>query len=608
MTNQKIGEILYVLRMQRGLGQEELCRGLCSKAALSRYELGERTPDRLLLNALMQRLGKSADKMATILFMEEYEYLLWKKQVLLAVGQGNMKRLGRLLKEPQALSVKVNEVLQRQFYFQMQAILADRVEQNLEKSIELQKKAVELTLPGLRFDRMHQYLISIEEMQLILCLAEQMKRGGREEEACSLLTEIAHYAEEHYSDKEARVKIYPKAVKMVAPLLVRQRRYAECLVLCQRAVDLLRWQGVLYDLAELMEAYLACCREGISGDQEKRYEKQLMALKEIYQEYNADIYNSDNLALYYNNQEIYLVNEVIRMSRVERSLSQEMLSEGICTPETLSRIESGKRAPNARNFHALMEKLDVDQDYYNGKLDTDDFLLLEKKRELERAMALQNWEEARRLIEELKAELDMNSPLNKQVMQADENIILFGEKRLNSQEFLKVCERTLECEEESWRDENFWKQFLTNYKVEILNHIAIMYGMEKQQEKSIFIWEHILSQLEGSKVELADRYISSMLIINNLSLCYGKIGRLQECLDMCEKGIRLCFETGRGFRIANLISTKAEVLFLIGKKETCQNYLRQAYYLSDLMLTKKMTRYISEFINNHYEEKELIWY
>ena len=135
MTNQKIGEILYVLRMQRGLGQEDLCRGLCSNAALSRYELGERTPDRLLLNALMQRLGKSADKMATILFMEEYEYLLWKKQVLLAVGQGNMKRLGRLLKEPQALSVKVNEVLQRQFYFQMQAILADRVEQNLEKSI-----------------------------------------------------------------------------------------------------------------------------------------------------------------------------------------------------------------------------------------------------------------------------------------------------------------------------------------------------------------------------------------------------------------------------------------------------------------------------------------
>lgn len=607
MTNQKIGEILYVLRMQRGLGQEELCRGLCSKAALSRYELGERTPDRLLLNALMQRLGKSADKMATILFMEEYEYLLWKKQVLLAVGQGNMKRLGRLLKEPQALSVKVNEVLQRQFYFQMQAILADRVEQNLEKSIELQKKAVELTLPGLRFDRMHQYLISIEEMQLILCLAEQMKKGGREEEACRLLLGIADYSQIHYSDKEAQVKIYPKAVKIAAPLLLGQKRYVECALLCQKAIDLLRWQGVLYDMAALMEAYLQCCREGVSGEQERHYEKQLSALKEVYQEYGMDVYQTENPALYYSNQEIYLVDEVIKMSRMDRSLSQEMLSEGICTPETLSRIESGKRAPNARNFHALMEKLDVDQDYYNGKLDTDDFLLLEKKRELERAIALQDWVEARRILEELKSELDMESTLNQQMIQANENVILFGEQKLGTKEFLRICERILGCEGESWREEEFWKQFLTNDKVKLLNYIAAMFRMEKQQEKAAFIWEHILSKLEISKVELADRYVSSMLVISNLSLCYGESGQFQNCLDMCEKGIQLMFDTGRGVRMAQLLCAKAEVIYMQGRKKACENYFKQAYYLSELMLTNKTTAYVDDFYRKHYSNDQK-WY
>lgn len=607
MTNQKIGEILYVLRMQRGLRQEELCRGLCSKAALSRYELGERTPDRLLLNALMQRLGKSADKMATILFMEEYEYLLWKKQVLLAVGQGNMKRLGRLLKEPQALSVKVNEVLQRQFYFQMQAILADRVEQNLEKSIELQKKAVELTLPGLRFDRMHQYLISIEEMQLILCLAEQMKRGGREEEACSLLLGIADYSQIHYSDKEAQVKIYPKAVKIAAPLLLGQKRYVECALLCQKAIDLLRWQGVLYDMAALMEAYLQCCREGVSGEQERHYEKQLSALKEVYQEYGMDVYQTENPALYYSNQEIYLVDEVIKMSRMDRSLSQEMLSEGICTPETLSRIESGKRAPNARNFHALMEKLDVDQDYYNGKLDTDDFLLLEKKRELDRAIALRNWQEARRILEELKMELDMSSPLNQQMLQLDENAVLFGEKQIGSNDFLAICEVVLKCEGEGWKKDDFWRQFLTYDKVKVLNSIAVVYMEKNQQEKAVFIWEHILLQLEQSKVELTDRYVSSMLVIINLSIGYGELGRFEDCLNMCEKGIQLCFESGRGVRIAKLICTKAETLYELGDKEACQNYLRQAYYLSDLMFTDRTTSYIDNFYNKRYAG-ERKWY
>lgn len=607
MTNQKIGEILYALRMQRGLGQEELCRGLCSKAALSRYELGERTPDRLLLNALIQRLGKSADKMATILFMEEYEYLLWKKRVLLAVGQGNMKRLERLLHEPQALGIRVNEVLQRQFYYQMQAILADRAERNLEKSIELQKMAVELTLPGLRFDRMHQFLISIEEMQLILSLAEQMKRGGQKEDACALLLGIADYAQSHYSDKEAQVKIYPKAVKLAAPLLFEQKRYMECALLCQRAIDLLRWQGVLYDLAALMEVYLHCCREGAGGEEEKRYEKQLAALKEVYREYGIDVYQTENMALCYSNQEIYLVDEVIKMSRMDHSLSQEILSEGICTPETLSRIESGKRAPNARNFHALMEKLDVDQDYYNGKLDTDDFLLLEKKRELERAIALKNWTEARNLLEEIKTKLDLGRPFNKQMLEMDENIILYGEKKISTAVFLEACEKVLGCAGDGWKEEDFWKQFLTNYKINILNNIAAIYRLEKQQEKSVFIWEHILSKLEQSKVELADRYVSSMLVIGNLSLCYGEIGRLQDCIKMCEKGIYLCFCTGKGVRIAQLICTKAEVLYKFNKKETCRSYLRQAYYLSDLMSTNKITTYIKNFCNQHYLDDEQ-WY
>lgn len=607
MTNQKIGEILYTLRMQRGLGQEKLCRGLCSKAALSRYELGERTPDRLLLNALMQRLGKSADKMATILFMEEYEYLLWKKKVLLAVGQEDMRKLERFLKEPAALKIKVNEILQQQFYCQMQAILADKAEQDLDKSIALQKEAVELTLPGLSFDRMDEYLISIEEMQLLLSLAEQMKRGNQKEEACRLLLAITDYSQVHYSDKEAQVKIYPKAVKLAAPLLMEQKRYLECMLLAQKAIDLLRWQGVLYDLAALIEVYLQCCREGVSGEQEKRYEKQLEALKAVYQEYGIDVYRTENPSLCYSNQEIYLVDEVIKMSRINHSLSQEMLSEGICTPETLSRIESGKRAPNPRNFHALMEKLDVDQDYYNGKLDTDDFLLLEKKRELDRAIALRDWQEARKLLEELKAELDMSSPLNRQMLQIDENAISFGENRISSKEFLKMCEVILDCRGEGWKQDSFWKQFLTNDKIKVLNSIAIVYMEEKQQDKSVFIWEHILMQLEQSKVELSDRYVSSMLVIINLSIGYGELEYFEECLNMCEKGIQLCFEAGRGVRIAKLLCTKAETLFKLGNKETCQNYLRQAYYLSDLMFTNKTTTYINDFYSSHYVEKQK-WY
>lgn len=607
MTNKRIGEILYNLRTQQKLSQEKLCRGLCSAATLSRYELGERVPDRLLLNMLMQRMGKAADKMATILYIEEYQYLLWKKQVLVAVGREDMETLCRLLEEPQALRIKINDTLQQQFYFQMKAILADRVEGDISKSIELLTKAVKLTMPGFSFDRMQQYLISTVEMQIILNLAEQMIRGGQEEEAGGLLMEIAEYAWGHYNDREAKVKIYPKAIKMLAPLLIQDKRYVECMYLCQRAIELLRWQGVLYDLAELMEDYLICCAEGIKGEKEIRYGKQLQALKEVYEEYGVDIHLSENAMLHYSNQEIYLVDEVIKMSRMDRAVSQERLSEDICTPETLSRIESGKRAPNTRNFRALMEKLDVNQDYYNGRLDTDDFLLLESKKELDRAISLRNWKEAHRLLDELKMKLDMESELNRQTLQADEDCILFNEGKMSAEDFLTACERALGCEKEGWKDEQFWQQFLTDYRVEMLNNIAVIYGMRRQDQNALFIWENILKQLNQSKVELTDRYAASMMVLGNLSQCYGELEKTEESLSMCEKGVYLCFESGRGVRLANFIMTKAETLFRMGEKKACPQHLGQAYYLSDLMLSTNMNSYVDEFYRANYQH-DIKWY
>lgn len=68
-------------REKQGISQERLCRGLCAVSALSRYENGERIPDRLLMNALIQRLGKSSDQLTTMISCQEYAYFEWKRKV-----------------------------------------------------------------------------------------------------------------------------------------------------------------------------------------------------------------------------------------------------------------------------------------------------------------------------------------------------------------------------------------------------------------------------------------------------------------------------------------------------------------------------------------------
>lgn len=67
-------------REKQGISQERLCRGLCVVSALSRYENGERIPDRLLMNALIQRLGKSSDELTTMISCQEYAYFEWRER------------------------------------------------------------------------------------------------------------------------------------------------------------------------------------------------------------------------------------------------------------------------------------------------------------------------------------------------------------------------------------------------------------------------------------------------------------------------------------------------------------------------------------------------
>lgn len=604
----RVGKTLLALREAKGIAQEELCRGLCSKTALSRYESGDRVPDRLLLNAFLQRMGKAADKMTTVIHIGEYEYLLWKKKALQAVERDDMEALQQLLEKSEAKDISCNENLQSQFYDWMQAIIEERKEGNIESGIRFLCQAIALTMPDVLITGDISYRISVEEIQLIVELARLLVRAGQKQEAERRLEQVIAYSEQYYDDYEAKVKILPKAVKALSPLLIEEQKYMECMLLCERTIQLLCWQGILYDLADLMEYYLQCSKFGFRTEQAVRYEKQLEALKQVYAEYGADMDRPEHTMRFYWNQEIYLVDEVIRQCRIEKGISQEELSEGICTPETLSRIESGRRAPNARNFYALMEKLETEQDYFRPGLDTSDFLLLEKQKEMERAVSLRNWEEAERLLNELKQELDENNLRNHEILTAVENCILFNTRRLSADQFISACEEMLGCEEKWWTTEQIRLKFLSGKEMKLLNYIALVYDSQGKKEEAIYIWENILQKLYESKVTLTDRYRVSMTAIGNLSSAYGEVGRLNDCLKMCKEGIELCLDSGRGVRLATFLVNMAEAMGVNEeKKKACRCYVRQAYYISDLFSVKASNKYVERFYKKNYEEN-IIWY
>lgn len=53
---------------------------------------------------------------------------------------------------------------------------------------------------------------------------------------------------------------------------------------------------------------------------------------------------------------VHNANLLIRDARIKAGLTQEQLSEGICTPQALSRIETGMANVSHVTFQALMER------------------------------------------------------------------------------------------------------------------------------------------------------------------------------------------------------------------------------------------------------------
>ncbi len=605
---QKRGELLNYLRNCTETAQEELCYGLCALGVYSKYESGKQEVNRLLFYALLQRMGKNPDKFSDVLAEEEYVYFAWKNKVLSAAHERDLAELKRCLVTVGELKDIIDENLHQQFWLQMQAVLAEYEDASCASSIMLMRQAIQLTVPDIQIAHLGNYLISAEEMRLLLELGRLLVKAKRLEEAKTLLLAILDYVDRRYSDYELKIRVYPEAVRLLVPILLDRGCEAEGMVLCKKAIELLCRNGVLYDLLELLDLYLACSKNLADTMEAKRYAKQAEALRQVYAIYDAKGIMRKSSSLAYCNHELYLVQEMMRRGRKSLGMSQETLSEDICAPETVSRIENGRR-PSNKNKRAIIKKLNAALGYHDTELDTEDFRLLEKKAELSRYMSLHRWKEAKKLLAELKIGLDMNSSYNQRIIGIKEQCIKFYEKEISPEQFRAYCEAYMKCEREGWREEKFWEQFFTLDKINAMNCLATTYARNGQHDKAIYILEHLLWQLLDSKVALKDRNRSAMILIGNLSSWYGENGQLDKCIDMCNFGINFCMECGKGKRLGKFLGNQAEATNEKENKSTekSRHFFELAYYISDLFSVHMAVSYTDTYYRMHYDE-DIKWY
>lgn len=116
----RFGEYIAKLRVEKNVSQMELCDGLCSVSMLSRFERGEREPDKLLQNRFLTRLGVVPENYENFLFHKDY--LRWERRqgILHNILEENMENALDLL-EDYRWTYDMEKALEKQFYLAMLA-------------------------------------------------------------------------------------------------------------------------------------------------------------------------------------------------------------------------------------------------------------------------------------------------------------------------------------------------------------------------------------------------------------------------------------------------------------------------------------------------------
>lgn len=585
-------------REKQGISQERLCRGLCAVSALSRYENGERIPDRLLMNVLIQRLGKSSEQLTTMISCQEYAYFEWKRKVKEALKKQNISLAQELLQKKEALNGTVNAALQEQFYRYIQGILKGTC-----ADISDLEEAIRLTHPEFSGKIEEEDLFSIQELNLLLFYAK-CKMQKEAEQGRELLEVLLQYIQEHITDIQAKNQIFPRAVSIYCQEVKGNQFSEKRYLLCKEALENnVKDQSFEYALSILedLEKDSRCL-----GKDADCYQVWKNVLKEIYRE--AEIETTWMEWGIEIPENLFLIPEILLSARMEKGFSQEEASEGICTPETYSRIETGKRSPSLKNLEALEQRLEIKQGYLIGEVWTNAFSVLELTQKLRMAVSnldLETWEECQKKLEE---KLDLSKKINRQYVEGYRTCLEYQQGKIPEAEWISRHKKTLSYtfafEERMEAYPTGMRQRFTDQEAVLLQQIALAEKIRGEKEKAVEIWELLLKDYGRSRIRMENHFKEVMLIWSNLANTLPDVGKTKEGIALADQGIRMVLEKGQGslnMLFANRIYAMKEAGQDVRKEQ-----FEQAYALSEMFGDLELQNSLKYYIQKNWPSKEKI--
>lgn len=583
MDKSTIGRLINYERTKRKISLRDLSEGVCSVSTIQRIESGEQLSDIFVLERIIERLGKSINKIELFYNENAYEIYYLRKLIEKCLGERNYNEVEDMLAYYETLK-EAQKSIHKQYIWKIKAVLLSENLKRHEEAAELLERALKETVPKFASMDLDDCLLGEEELLILLMwMQEKMEINDSVNELD--VKHVLSYIEHICQDEEVQVNVLSKATWVLGSLAMKRNNLQEALWYTLQGEKVLAENTVLVHMPRFLDRIL-WLTQYLDKEAYKNWKKQRDALKSLYEEYNES-WDVDAIVLWknYRQQEVYLISEMFSQGRKLMNQSQEKVADELgIDQKTISRIESGKYKPKDGTFQKLRGYFQIDREICGTRIIVDDFGLLELEREVVKLSSDWRDEEAEVLYKKLKAQLSMVWKENQQYVAYMDMLFDRQLKRISDEEAIKRCEIAFAITKKGIAYDEIDDVVLNRMETLILIYISICNRRMGNKEKAIELLERIIKLYEKSKVDLIFHYSVISIICANLADLYEEIDEFDDSIQWSNRTIEFDLKCKRGINIGYAISEKTYALDRKRRSniDSKKSYM-QAYQINKLM-------------------------
>ena len=608
MRKIRTGELLYKFRKERGINSQILCEGVCDVSLLTAFRSGKKNPNILLFYFFLQRMGISVEDFMVMVTPEEYEYYEWKGKTMQALEKQDWDLLEELLQEEIKPKLKNYRNLQRQYYYYIKGVLEAKKYKNYENATKYLKLSAEQTISNIFGIAKESILLGSTELHIVMLYLYYGKIAKvLDKELVEILFEkLEQYISDGFMEDNERVKIYPKLI--VAWIIVAEDTLTrnKKIRLCEKALNLLVSTKTMHDITGLLDIFTKLLLE----KRDKRlafYKKQQEVFLQVFEqagektEFRPELLTGRRLKLFF-------IPEYLYSGRMRKGLTQEKLSEGICEPETYSRIETGKYPPKKKNLEALTEKLDIGWSYYRGELVTDKLSVYRLLKEEKLINVEEEWEKRLTILQELEKELDMNVVENYQYIEEAKNMTQYDLGEISIEEAYQKELKLLLLTNEIYEQYSY-VVYYSQKELEIIGQMAQLLRKQGKYKEGIVLLEKILENRKKSPVDIKYQWNGYDFILRILASLYFAVGRYEDDFKITKDVYDINIRTRDSGNLPEMLDAMADDLEHMGERysQEYKKLYRQTYYIADFYGFSKVKTFTKKYYEENFE-KDIVWY